>query len=378
MFTEPRIVNPEDIRTRGYVLTYQNGNRIRLYNGSRLGLKCFPNRAKSLRDREKALKLLAFELKKLLEKGWNPDEIIKSDLTVAIQTAAESFSLLAAAVEKEGLSQVYLRDLKGLCANFGVFLKSRKLDQLPIIKIGPDHIQSFLDGYKSSPTNYMNRRRGLASLFTRLVDKKQVESNPVHMTPKIREVPTINIPYKKEQLQKVMRYLQANHEQLYLCCLIMYGCMIRPHQEIRLLRREHFNEDFTRITLSGKENKSRRNRTVPIPEYVQSELLRQGINQLEGGMNIFSRQSVPFNLSYFNTAWTRIKEDIIEAGIITQEHTLYSFRHTAAVNMYLKTKDPFKIQQAFGHSSLRVTLTYLRNLGLMVDASLDDLPELPY
>jgi integrase len=63
--------------------------------------------------------------------------------------------------------------------------------------------------------------------------------------------------------------------------------------------------------------------------------------------------------------------------MITTDHTLYSFRHTAAVNMYLKTKDPYKIQQAFGHSSLRVTLTYLRNLGLVVDASLEDLPEFP-
>ena len=223
----------------------------------------------------------------------------------------------------------------------------------------------------------MNRRRGLASLFSRLVTKKIIPSNPVHQTSKQKEVCNLNLPYKNDQLMKVMDCLKEKHPQLHLCCLLMYGCMLRPHQEIRMLSRGNFDAGFSKISLSGSQNKSRRNRTVPVPVYVQDAIKSLGVDRLEEGHNIFSTTVQPYNLSFFNTAWSRIKEGLVKNGIISQNHTLYSFRHTAAVNMYLKTKDPFKIQQAFGHSSLRVTLTYLRNLGLMVDTSLADLPEFP-
>lgn len=157
----------------------------------------------------------------------------------------------------------------------------------------------------------------------------------------------------------------------------MYGCMLRPHQEVRLLKRGSFDDGFSKISLGGSQNKSRRNRTVPVPDYVLKEIKEQMIPQLGMEINIFSRLPGEYNLSYFNTAWSRIKKSLVKDGIISKDHTLYSFRHTAAVNMYLKTRDPFKIQQAFGHSSLRVTLTYLRNLGMMVDSSIDDLPSSP-
>lgn len=117
-------------------------------------------------------------------------------------------------------------------------------------------------------------------------------------------------------------------------------------------------------------------RTVHVPDYVREELMRFNINKLDDGTNIFSLIPTPFNECYFNTAWSRVKEVLLKKGVISKDHTLYSFRHTAAVNMYMKTRDPYKIQQAFGHSSLGVTLTYLRNLGMVTNSSIDDLPEL--
>jgi len=40
--------------------------------------------------------------------------------------------------------------------------------------------------------------------------------------------------------------------------------------------------------------------------------------------------------------------------------TLYSFRHTGAIQVYEKTGSLTKLQQVMGHSSLQVSLTYLR------------------
>ena len=75
--------------------------------------------------------------------------------------------------------------------------------------------------------------------------------------------------------------------------------------------------------------------------------------------NIFSGSSKPYNRSYFSLVWKRFKSvsPSVEQGI-----TLYSFRHTGAIEIFKRTGSIHKLQRAMGHSSLNVSLTYLRGL----------------
>jgi integrase len=50
-------------------------------------------------------------------------------------------------------------------------------------------------------------------------------------------------------------------------------------------------------------------------------------------------------------------------GLIQEKQTIYSFRHTAAVEVYQRTKDVNLLKSLLGHSSILVTLKYLRGLG---------------
>ena len=45
-----------------------------------------------------------------------------------------------------------------------------------------------------------------------------------------------------------------------------------------------------------------------------------------------------------------------------QDQTIYSFRHSGAIETYKRTGSLSKLQKAMGHSSLTVSLTYLRGL----------------
>jgi integrase len=49
--------------------------------------------------------------------------------------------------------------------------------------------------------------------------------------------------------------------------------------------------------------------------------------------------------------------------LIYEQQTIYSFRHTAAIEVYRKTKDVYLLQKLLGHSNIIVTLKYLRSLG---------------
>ena len=42
--------------------------------------------------------------------------------------------------------------------------------------------------------------------------------------------------------------------------------------------------------------------------------------------------------------------------------TLYSFRHSGAIDIFKRTGSITKLQKAMGHSSINVSLTYLRGL----------------
>ncbi|MBS1640663.1 MAG: tyrosine-type recombinase/integrase [Bacteroidetes bacterium] len=376
MYTEPEIIVTKKLNIRAYIKTYINGKRFRLYNGRTLGIKCNPNYAQSLQDRKKMLDYLCYQLKKKLDTGWHPWMKKEKPIEVKIVTVKDALRMLPQLLKTEKLSEHYEGNLGDIYHKFWNYARTTPLGEMNILEVKASHLLAFLHKYKTSGTNYMNKRAALGALFKRFIDLQIIEDNPVHKAPRMKRVVERNVPFTKEQLKKVLEVIKKEHEDVYLCCLFMYGCLLRPHTEIRQLRKKSFDDFFTKITLGGKENKSRKIRTVQIPEYVRSILLQLHLDELNVDDNIFSRTNEPFNQYYFHTAWSRIKTRLVKDKVISKEHTFYSFRHTAAVNMYLKTKDPYKIQQAFGHSSLNVTLTYLRNLGMMTNASLDDLPDL--
>ena len=56
---------------------------------------------------------------------------------------------------------------------------------------------------------------------------------------------------------------------------------------------------------------------------------------------------------------TKLRSKLLEIGGQT---SIYSFRHTGAIEIYKRTGSIHKLQRAMGHSSLNVSLTYLRGL----------------
>jgi len=78
-----------------------------------------------------------------------------------------------------------------------------------------------------------------------------------------------------DDLSSILSEIKDFNFNLYLCCLLTYGCLLRPHREIRLLTWGDFSRDLNFISLSGYQNKSGKNRIVPIPSYIK-KFLRPG------------------------------------------------------------------------------------------------------
>lgn len=376
MYTDPIIVQSTNPAQKSYVKLHFKGKRLRFYSGNSVGIRCFPNEAKSSEVRMRLLKVLQYELKKQLEKGWNPLLKYESAATFTGCSVSTSIEKIIIATQSEDVSDRYRADLKRIGQELRLFMKGEHLLKAELASITVMHLQKFLAQFSSSATYYMTKRRTLAGLFRRMVELGMLSTNPVKGTSRKKEVHNLNVAYNQVQLKGLLSYLQDANPALFICALLMYGCFLRPHREIRLLQRRHFNTDFTRITLSGAENKSKRVRMIELPEYITKALIAYGAQSLQPQDYLIGRSATPVNKDYFTTAWTRQKKHFPKEFMLSEGQTLYSFRHTGALAVYNKTKDPYRVQQAMFHGSLKVTLTYLRSLGLISNSGNSDLPEL--
>ena len=106
---------------------------------------------------------------------------------------------------------------------------------------------------------------------------------------------------------------------------------------------------------------------VPVPSYLR-EVLTPSIPK----HNLFTDDLRAPNPDYFKSAWGRFKK---RSKLLKEGQTLYSFRHTGAIDIYKHTGSIEKLKTAMGHSNIMVSLTYLRGLDV-TELKEEDMPAL--
>ena len=268
-------------------------------------------------------------------------------------TNLEFFDSLIESKLSDNLSVSYLKALKTIARCLREELVSKG-------HISPDYIDSLSIRYRNN-TSFNTTRRHVNVLVNYLYENDfGIKLSKLKSR---RQTETLHKPI--ENVKELLESIKMFNYDLYLCALLTYGCLLRPHQEIRCLKWKDFNDDLSSISLSGNKVKSKRNRVVPVPQYIRKELARGEVNN-----NIFTGTPKPYNNSYFKGVWRRFKGCFPS---VERDITLYSFRHTGAIEIYKRTGSLSKLQKAMGHSSLKVSLTYLRGLEVE-DLKEEDMP----
>ncbi|WP_104384807.1 tyrosine-type recombinase/integrase [Sphingobacterium sp. HMA12] len=357
------ISTTDDLTKRSYIYIKIGDKKYKEYTGIKLGLDIQPNSSITIKERTEQLRLLEYEFRKAIEFGKYP--VNQSKLRIKTTENTPLKELLDIAINnkrKANLSPKYVYHLEKLTEKLKQFLSPEELNG-NINNLQRSRIQEYMNQFNSSASNYMISRRHIKAIFAEIDKDFEFNTSIINRTDKRKATPKLHQIYSDNQIKEVLSFLKTNHKDLYLCCLMSYGCLLRPHNEIRLLKRYHFKNNVTEIHLSGDENKGKKIRTVPIPHYVR-ELIIERLEGLSYDDNLFTRKPEIHNPYYFSTAWTRMFKLMEKEGIIEKNQTIYSFRHTASVNVYKKTKDLHILQQLLGHSDMIVTLKYLRGLGV--------------
>jgi len=330
-----------------FINVYYNNSRFRFWNGKAIGiqLRCIDN---------PFLLKSAFELK--LREGWRPQskkKIVKEVPITVIQALKQGVETKI----MQGCSERFINDTKRIVTLWLRYESEQQIKNLTLDKLQASQIRNFL----VRPNWSAKTQRTVKSTLSPLLS----EFKP-HLVQSIKlKKPTSTLHKPFDNINEILEGIKAYNKQLYLCCLMTYGCLLRPHREIRELKWSDFSDNLKYINLSGNRNKSGRNRIVPVPSYVREILVKGNPKD-----NIFSNKPQPLNQDYFKTLWSRFKR---QSKILEQGQTLYSFRHSGAIEIFKRTGSITKLQKAMGHSSINVSLTYLRGLEI-AELNEEDMP----
>ena len=330
-----------------YVTIYYQGSRMRLYNGKRFGVDISPNNY-DLRERLHQGKILAYELHKVLSSGTpieTQKEIKQTDLEILRKALKSKIMGANSPQHKRMLNYV-----------FSLIAAQMNSDSLTY-----EVMDKVLSSY-DNPTSYNTIRAYIRNICNE-ASKYGLETSYLKQIKRKRQKERLHAPI--EDVQLLLEEIHEFSKTLFICCLLVYGCLLRPHREVRELSWGDFSQDLKYIFLSGNRNKSSKNRVVPVPHYVRVHLSKK-----EEQLNIFSGREKAFSSDYFKTLWRRFRKNSI---YLKPEQTLYSFRHTGAIDIYKRTGSIEKLKTAMGHSNIVVTLTYLRGLE-QTDLKEDDMP----
>ena len=233
----------------------------------------------------------AFELKLL--KGWKPKpkEIkVKAKQLTVIQALEKGIQTKIA----QRCSERFIKDAKRVVTLWRRYEVAYNRRNLTLDNLKLSDISGFLIRPNWSPKTQRTVKSTLSPLLN------EFKPNLVQSVKLKKPISTLHKPIDK--INEILIHIKEYNSHLHLCCLMTYGCLLRPHREIRELTWSDFSDDLKYIHLSGNRNKSGRNRIVPVPTYIR-DLLVKG----EPLHNIFSNKPQPLNQDYFKTLWSRFK-----------------------------------------------------------------------
>ena len=260
-----------DSKSRVYVIFNQNNKRYRLFNGSKINSKIYPN-SYPISERLRIGNLLASEVYQFLISGLTLEQLKVSNLIKPNMTDKDYLTVALNNKLKENYTKKYKEMLQ--------FIFNKLIKEFKESPIQPLHIERVLHKYNSE-SSYNTYRLRLCSLINE-ARKIGMTSNPMQGIKSKRANAQMHKPF--DNIIKILEDIKAYNKQLYLCCLMTYGCLLRPHREIRELTWSDFSDDLKYIHLSGNRNKSGRNRIVPVPSYIRDILVKG-----EPHHNIFSK-----------------------------------------------------------------------------------------
>ncbi|WP_266206231.1 tyrosine-type recombinase/integrase [Pontibacter kalidii] len=260
-------------------------------------------------------------------------------------------------LDANGIGDIRLIDFNLEMANaFFNYLKNEK----KVIRNGEETIGVGNKTYNNYHT-YFNAVYN-AYVNQELIKKKR---NVIRKLKKKRTQSGKHAPFSHAQLQQMYDRLKAAEEHnLLLFIQFVYYTLTRPGSETRFLQVKHIHEST--IFIPAENAKGDRGEHISIPPGLEKLIQDNKLREYPADYYVFTNSGEPgpepAGINYF---YRQHKKHLAELGFTDKPYTLYSYKHTGNIMLYLAGADPIAIQKHNRHTSLDQTLKYLRDLGMI-------------
>jgi integrase/recombinase XerD len=210
-----------------------------------------------------------------------------------------------------------------------------------------DHLAELLNGAKSpSESEFKHMIYSLRNYFKMIGGEMNVK------LPKVRKDKKLPVVLSKEECRQLFELTKNIKHKIIL--MMVYSCGLRSQELCNL---KWSNIDIDRMMIMIKRSKGRKDRYVPLSEYLLNYLTTfAGIGNkspyvFTGGPD-FEKMSITGIRFVMKSAVNRT--GINKAGVC-----LHTLRHSFATHLLEDGLDVFSIKELLGHSRIETTLTYL-------------------
>lgn len=307
-----------------------------------------------------------------LRNGWNPltnvidrEEQIANRDKLVIDCFDEMLKIKSAYITKRSYKTYY--DQANL---FKKWLKLKKIDYLYVQNVTNKHIRGYCD-WLLSEKRYTGKTHNshlttIRTFFNDFVSRKYIDANPAAGIKAVREETGKNTTYSEEE-ERAFDKIKDKYPDFYFATRFVRYCFLR-RSELSMVQIKHINWKSKTIVIPSEIAKNRNQDSVTIPKSLEKLIIQRGVLNLDPETYIFGKNFKPSlvklnRVDDFSDQQREINRDIK----IKPECTFYSWKHTGAVELYLRTKDVYVVMRQCRHSDIKMTMKYLRSLGCMVN-----------
>jgi len=246
-------------------------------------------------------------------------------------------------------------------------------------RVAQEYFQHIVDT-GVSPKTYNHKRGRLNHFYNLCLQNEWIEGkNPFK---NIFRQPTDygekNIPFNDKQLAELIPYLQKEHTYLWYFTAFIYYAFMRA-SEIKRIQIKDLDIYGKKIRIPHDKSKVRKFDIIPMADPLVEIIEKMNIDRYPLNYYLFSINRTPGERQLGKDWQSRHFKPVKEKFGLSDDHTIYAFKHTAVCRWYAHEKDLVRIQRMCRHSTIDMTVRYLKSLGLLIDEyRIDTLPPLEY
>lgn len=227
--------------------------------------------------------------------------------------------------------------------------------------------------------HHATTRNAYRTFFLALFDWLRAEGfykypNPFQATKKLSGAK--HTPYRyfqKPDIQRLKGIIQTSDPWLWLFCQCVYYLGIRPVSELRFIQGSDILWQERKILIRSEFSKNHRQQYVQIPRALFWQIEEKFFHAFPGHY-LFSKSGGPGPEVLPANQMTNRHRKFLRSLGYGKGFTLYSWKHTGAIQFILNGGSIKALQLQLRHSSLEETDNYLKGLGVSDFPMIDDFP----